>query len=404
MRDIPVELLLKISSFLDDSGLRALATSSQPLCCLLMPEYLRRRGLVLKDTPAGGIGAELHGFGGYASLGLWSAVSTLHPPEDLYCSIPYDAKEARGAIKLLIHFLQRPSNSRSIRSFHMFLRSDPCLIMAGLCRIQSLLHTLPLRELCISGFCSADYLSSPITLRRGSPFGSQTLTSLTISSDHAFTPGLVRATMGILNHSPIKRLSIYMVSLDPSRWSALLGELDMAFLEDIDVEGDIPRLPLIRFLIKHRGLKRICVRGDVVLDRAMPSRSQRQPLFPSLLTLRAPLAICCDVVERATNALNLLGVEVEVDRVHPFDPLFLRLVEGLWRFPKLENFGLRIRPGPQPIMPQESPNDWDGHPACRLTQVRVLSFVQAWGGLSPGDIVCLHLLSLPSLPYSANRT
>jgi hypothetical protein len=388
MLDVPNELLLAISTHLDHHDLRALATSSQSLCCLLLPEYLRRRGLVLKDTSARGVGVELHGLGGYATLGLWSVVRNFHPPEDVYCSIPHGVQEARSAMAFLLRFLQESSNSCNLQNFHIFLHSDSYLPTSGLCQIQRLFSVLPLRDLCISGFCSANHLSPPIALRSGWSSGSHTLTSFTISSDNAFTPGMVRTTMGILKHSPIKSLRIYMVSLNPRQWSTLLGELNMKLLEDMEVEGDIPRPALIRFLTKHKGLQRIRIRCNMVSDRAIPSRSQHEDFLPSLLTLRAPLAVCCDIVERV-SPMKLFEVEVEVSRLQPFDPLLLRLMENLGRFRKLDNFGFRVGPSPQSVAPQDRPDnhDWDGHPARRVRQVRTLSFVQTQSRLSPGDIV-----------------
>ena len=158
--------------------------------------------------------------------------------------------------------------------------------------------------------------------------------SLVISSDYTFTPGLVQMTMGILRHSPIKTLIIDMVLLNQSQWLTLLGELNMAFLEDIKLEGNIPHLTLIRFLIKHKGLKNICIGGNVSsLDCVQPSWSQSQPFLPNLLTLRAPLAVCCDLAEQVTNSSSLDDLEVEVSQLHPHhDPSFLHLVEILWHF------------------------------------------------------------------------
>jgi hypothetical protein len=179
-----------------------------------------------------------------------------------------------------------------------------------------------------------------------------------------------------------------MVSLNPRQWSTLLGELNMKLLEDMEVEGDIPRPALIRFLTKHKGLQRIRIRCNMVSDRAIPSRSQHEDFLPSLLTLRAPLAVCCDIVERV-SPMKLFEVEVEVSRLQPFDPLLLRLMENLGRFRKLDNFGFRVGPSPQSVAPQDRPDnhDWDGHPARRVRQVRTLSFVQTQSRLSPGDIV-----------------
>lgn len=342
---------------------------------------------------ARGTVVELRDLGGYATLGLWSAVHIFHPPKDLYCSIPHGAQEARSAMRFLIRFLQEPSNACNLQSFNISLPSDPYLVTLGLCKFQDLFRVLPLRELSISGFCSEDYLSRPIALRSGLPFGSSTITSFAISSDHAFTPLLVRTTMGILKNSPIKNLEISMVSLDSSQWSTLLGELKMTSLENVNLDGDIPRPAIVRFLTKHSGLKRICIRGNVASGRAPPNRSLHHP-FPNLLTLRAPLAVCCDIVERVSEVSNLFRVEVEVNRLHPFDPLFLRLVEILWRFPKLDGLGFQVRSSPQPVTTQESPNDhsWDRHPACGLKQIRTLGFVHARGRLSPRDIVCSHLI------------
>ena len=64
--------------------------------------------------------------------------------------------------------------------------------------------------------------------------------------------------MEILKHFPIETLGIYIVSLKPSQWLTLLSELNMAFLKNIELEGDIPQPPLICFLIKHMGLKSVC--------------------------------------------------------------------------------------------------------------------------------------------------
>ena len=92
-------------------------------------------------------------------------------------------------------------------------------------------------------------------------------------------------------------LRIYMVLLNLSQWSTLFGELSMTFLEDIEVERDIPWPALTRFLINHKGLKRICIRGNVTSDCALSGWSQRQHFPPSLQILYAPLEICCDILE-----------------------------------------------------------------------------------------------------------
>ena len=398
MLDIPIELILMISTHLEHRDLQALATSSHFLCCLLLPEYLRRRDLVLKDSSAGWTSVELCDLGGYASLGLWSAARIFHPPMHVYCSIPAQRQEARSAMRFLVRFLQEPSNVCNLQSFHIYLRPDPCLVTSELRQLQHLFCALPLRDLCMSGFCSTsseDRLASPVTLRTGLSFGSPTLTSLSIHSDYAFTSPVVRSTMGILNNSPIKSLEIRMVSLNPSQWSTLLGELKMTFLEEVDLGGDISRPALIRFLTKHRELKRIHIYGTVASGRTPPSRLRQQHFFPRLRTLRAPLAVCCDIVERVGDTSNLFGVEVEVGQLHLFDPLFLRLGEILWRFQKVDRLGVRVGSCPLSVTSQESPNDrdWDEHPACRLRQVRSLSFVNVLDKLSPGDIVCSHLLS-----------
>lgn len=400
---MPAELSLMLCTYLDHQDLRALATSSRSLCGLLLPEYLRRRGLVLKNTSARGANVQLYGLGGYASLGLWSVVRIFHPPEDMYCPIPYDVQAARSAMRLLIRFLREPPNTRNLRSFHIFLPgSNPYLLISELCQIQQLFCALSLRELCISGFCSPDYLSPPASLRSGWSATSRTLTSFTISSNHAFAPGLVRTTMGILKHSPIESLAIDMVSLNPCQWSTLLGVLTMMSLKELDIEGDIPRPALLRFLSRHRGLETIRIRGNIGSGRTLTSRSQRQYFLPNLRTLRAPLAVCCDIVERTSDTSNIFDLEVDVNRLHPFDPLLIRLMENLWRFRKLRYFGFRVRPSPISVTPQESSNDhdWDEHPACRLKQVQTLSFVQTQGRLSPGDIVCHHFLLLISFALS----
>jgi hypothetical protein len=396
MLDIPPELLLIISAHMDHHDLRALALTSRFLCHLLLPEYLRGRGLEPKETCMGKC-VELYDLSAYASLGLWSLVPTFHPPEEMYCSIPYGAQERRSAIGFITRFLLDPSNTTNLRDFHFNLGGSNLLpIMSELTKIQDLFCVLPLTQLCISGFGAAAHLPPSLTLRRGMSCGSHTLTSLVISSDHAFAPGLVRTTMGILNQSPIKNLAIYMVSLNPSQWSTLLGQLNMALLENIEVDGDIPRPALIRFLIKHSRLRIVRIRGNVQSGRAQPGRSHNQDFLPNLRTLHAPLAICCDIIKRASDPSGLYELQVGMSRPHPNDPLFRRLVETLRHFPKLDHLGLRLLPSSPSVIPQASPGDhnWDGHPACKLGQVRTLSFFRSQGMFTLGDIVRPHRLSL----------
>ena len=121
MQDIPVELLVMISTHMSDRDLRSLAITSQPMCQSLLREYLRRRGLVLEDTCAGSSTVVLRNLTGYASLGLWSIARIFHPPKDMYCSIPYGTQEARRAIEFLINFLFDPSNTCNLRDFHLSL-------------------------------------------------------------------------------------------------------------------------------------------------------------------------------------------------------------------------------------------------------------------------------------------
>ena len=202
--------------------------------------------------------------------------------------------------------------------------------------------------------------------------------------------------MGILKGSPIETLGIYMVSLKPAQWSTLLGELNMAFLEDIELEGDIPQPPLIRFLNKHTGLKSVRIRCTAPLDRTQPSRSRCQPFLPNLLTLKAPLSVCCDIAERVGNSSSLYNLEVEMEQLSPHDPAFRRLLEMLWQFQKLDHLGLRLRPSlpSSTLQAPLSDYDWEGYPVREFRQIRSLSFFWGQGRLSPRDIVCHHLSSL----------
>jgi hypothetical protein len=165
MPDIPVELLLRISAHMGHRDLLAFAVTSRFLCNLLLPEYLRKRGLTLKDTRTGGKTVDLLEPSGYASLGLWSTVPMFQPPEGMFCAIFSGSQEARNALKFLSSFLQDPSNTSNLRDFHFTLRSsDPLLLMSELIKIQHLFCILPLTRLCISGFCPAACLPRPSTL------------------------------------------------------------------------------------------------------------------------------------------------------------------------------------------------------------------------------------------------
>jgi len=402
-----------ISTHMDHHDLRAFAVTSQAICHSLLPEYLRRRGLVMKNVRAEGLSVELRALSGYASLGLWAISPIFHPPKEIYCSIPCGTKEAQSAMAFLRCFLFQPSNTHELREFRLSLHGlNPLLLTSEFIKMQRLFYTLPLTRLSFSGYISTDCLSPSITLRNSSSYGSHTLTSLVISSDYAFAPGSIRTTMGILRHSPIKTLTIYMVSLNPSHWSTLLGELKMEFLEDIELEGDIPRSALVRFLIRHKGLKTIRISGNVLLDRLQPSRSRSQPILPNLLTLHASLLVCCDIVERANDSSSLYELQVEVSQLPPqHDPSFRHLVEMLRRFRKLDHLGLQLVPSSPSAMPeatQESLDDydWDGHPVSALRQVRTLSCFRSQGQLSPDEIVChriLIFLGILALAHTSDR-
>lgn len=406
MLDIPTELLLMISTYLDYPNLRSLAVMSRFICRSLLPEYLCRRGLVLKDTYAGGSIVELRDLTGYASLGLWSAVHIFHPLEEIYCAIPSSTQEARSAIGFLIRFLLEPSNTHNLHEFQLSLRgSNSLLLTPEFCKMQQLFYDLPLTRLCFSGFSSVDYLPPSIALRSSPASGSHTLMSLLISSDYAFTPGLKHTTMGILRHSPIETLMVYMESWKAPHWSTFLGGLNMACLKDIELEGDIPQPALIRFLSKHRGLKSVRIRGNALSDHTRPSRSW-QPFLPKLLTLCAPLAVCCGILERISDPSSLFRLEVEMSRLHPHDPAFRHLSEILLHFQKLDHLKLRLVQSSPPATPEHHMNvhDWEGHPlaAHELKQIRILSFFCSQGQFLPGDIVGPHLLSsrIPCLTQS----
>ena len=142
---IPPELLVIISAYMDHQDLRAFALTSRFLCHLLLPEYLRRRGLALKDTSDGGKCVEVYDLSGCASLGLWSIVPTFRPPEEMYFSIPHDSQEARSAIGFVTRFLLNSSNTSSLRSFHCsLLYPDLLPIMPELIKIQDLFCVLSL--------------------------------------------------------------------------------------------------------------------------------------------------------------------------------------------------------------------------------------------------------------------
>jgi hypothetical protein len=393
MLDIPPELLLIVSEYMDHHDLRAFALTSKFLCHMLLPKYLRGRGLTLKDTGTGGKCVELCSLSGCASLGLWSVLPTFHPPEGMFFSVPYVAEEARSSIGFVTRFLLNSSNASHLRNFHyIFLGPKLLPIMPELVKFHESFCALPLTRLHISGVSMASHLSPSLPLRRGIICTSRTLASLVISSDHAFAPGLMRTTLGLLKESPIKSLMIFMVSLKPSQWSTLLGQLNMSLLENIDVEGDIPRPALLRFFMKHSALKVVRIASIASSSRTQPSRSQNQHFLPNLRSLHAPLAICCDIISRASDPSRLRDLHVESSRLHPRDPSFCDLLEGLRYFPKLNHFGLRLVPSSQSAAPQASPGNWVGHPASELEQVRTLTFLSQ-GLLSFGDIVGPPLFS-----------
>jgi len=401
-----VEILVLISTHLKDPDLRSLVATSKSICRSLLPEYLCRRGLVLKNAGAEGLSVELHDLSGYASLGLWSAVHLFHPPEGMYCSIPRGVQEARGAIGFLIRFLLKCSNTCSLRDFHLSLRgTNPLLLTSDFIKMQRLFYSLPLTRLSLSGYGSACHLPPSISLQSGLSHGSHTLTSFIISSDYGFSPGLMPATIGILRRSHIKDLTIYMVSLNPSQWSTLLEGLHMVFLEDIELEGDIPQPALIRFLFKHKGLKNIRIRCDSPSEHTQSRQLQRRPFLPNLLSLHAPLAVCCDIARRLSDSSKLYELKVEMNQLCPFDPSFCHLLEILQHFHKLDYLGLRFVPGFPSTMPQAhlGNHNWDKYPARNLRQIRTLSFFQSQGQLSTGDNVCPPLellLILPALTFA----
>jgi hypothetical protein len=142
----------------------------------------------------------------------------------MYFLVPYGMQEAQSSIIFVMCFLLNSSNTSHLQNFHYSLLGPKLLlIMPELIKIHKLLCVLPLTQLHISGFGSASYLLPSIPLQSGMTCGSHMLMSPVIPSNHAFTPGLVQTTLGILKQSPIKSLAIFMVSLKPSQWLTLLG-------------------------------------------------------------------------------------------------------------------------------------------------------------------------------------
>jgi hypothetical protein len=397
MPDIPTEVVLMISTHLDDHNLRALALASRSFCRLLLPEYLCRRGLVVKDAASdSGSQVEVHGLSGYVSLGLLSPLHGFQPPRDMHCFIPYATLEAQSAFDCLTRFLLDPSNTRNLRVFLLCVHSpSSAQLVSKFIKIRGLFCTLPLTHLYLAGLGSEGYYPPNSALRRGVSGGSHTLTTFRIWSDYAFAPGLVQTTMRILNYSPIEQLSISAVSLQARHWSILLGELDMAFLKNIVLEGDIPRPPLIRFLAKHKGVTHVRIRCDVPSAQPRPTRTHTLPFLPDLFSLCAPLAICCDIAERNSNSSNLYDLQVGMCRFDPHDPAFRRLLQilAIGDFQQLRHLELEFGPSSPSTTSQANVNehDWYGYPARDLKQIRTLQFSQRWSQLS-GDIVCPHHL------------
>jgi hypothetical protein len=183
----------------------------------------------------------------------------------------------------------------------------------------------------------------------------------------------------------------------------------MKSLKNIDFEGDIPHAALIRFLMKHKDLKDICIRGNVRSGRAQPSRLRYQPILSRLQTFQAPLAVCCNVAEQLGDSPNLYKLHVEVSRHHPHDPSFLRLVEILGNFRQLDHFGLHLVPNLASAISQASldDHDWDEHPVHALRKVHTLTFFQSLGHrLSPEEIVRPQLLPthVSCLTHDLDRT
>ena len=401
MLDIPVEIIHLISDHMDDQDLRAFALTSRFLCDLLLPMYLHRRGLKLKSTRTRWNRVEVHKLEGFTSLGLWSTVPIFHPPEEMFCAFPTGVPEAKSALRSLSRFLQDPSNTTNLEEFQFRLGVfDPRPLMSEAIETYKSLSGLPLIRLWISGY-GLDCLPRSFALRSKLSRGFLTLTSLTICSDHVFAPGLLGITMSMLNQSPIKSLTIWMVSLSPCQWSALLGELDMTFLEDIEFEGDIPQPALIRFLGKHSGLETIRVGGNMPLGRIQPSRQRGQGFLPHLRTLHAPLTLAYDIIRRASDVSILRELYVEVSQLQPNGPSFCRLAEHLRHFQNLYHFGLQLVPCSPPAVPEAKANpsncNLDRHPARHLRQVRGLSFFQSEGQLSTADIVSPPIFCSSSL-------
>ena len=155
----------------------------------------------------------------------------------------------------------------------------------------------------------------------------------------------------------------------------------MACLEDIELEGDIPQLALICFLSKHGGLKNVRIMCNAPLDHTKPSWSWCRPFLPNLLTLYAPLEVCCGIAEQICDLSSLYKLEVEMSQLRPHDPTFLCLLETLQHFWKLDHLGLQLVQSLPSAMPESNLNvhDWDEYPAYKLKQIRVLSFFCSHG-------------------------
>ena len=191
MLDIPTELLFILLAYMDHHDPRVFALTSKFLCHMLLPQYLRRHGLTLKDTDTGGKCVELYGLSRCASLGIWSILPTFHPPKEMYFLVPYVAQEAQSSIGFVTRFLLKSSNTSHLWNFHYSLLGPELLpIMPELIKIHELFCVLPLTRFHISGFGMVSYLPPSIPLS-GMTCSSHMLASLVISSNHAFAPGLV---------------------------------------------------------------------------------------------------------------------------------------------------------------------------------------------------------------------
>lgn len=381
----PVELILQILQFLDDSDLYSFSFVCADLHRLVTPLYLEQQHLSV-PCPGRNIVFVSEPWA-FEALAVWRNSLEFQAPKYIYCWFSHDPVTASADLDHLQRFFSTLHGSTIISQIHLYLQCRP---PSGLTGVLEGIRWMDSTHLRVHHPTSAvlKHTMCPAHLLDLYPhqFFPQ-LTVFQINAASMFSPNLFHWTLQTINHSSLTELDLITAGLSSVCWSRILPRINVPTLLAFHIDGDIPMNVLDVFFVCHKNIKSLHIGLHSIL--ACQTRSTR-PSLAALKDLDAPLSYILHLLGPSTSSLlPLEQLSISPDEVPPcagqLNTLLQRLFLCIAAYDLLWRLTFMLPPQELNCLNPLSLNvhNVNQRQECFLTSVHSLSIRKALSGFWP---------------------